>query len=167
MVYASWVTVDRYGECTSLWVCTWWEALGTKLAGFHGFTCCGWNRWIFSQFRQVNFRQHSVELMLHITAWRQDGVKMYQWRALDDQCVHQSMRDFCSFLCKMTTPLTLPVTDQDCVALRKTGDHVCDGRSALWCLLPALSAASGRNVALSNNGKHEAAKGSVQEKRSK
>lgn len=63
----------------------------------------------------------------------------------------------------MTTPLTLPVIDQDCVDPRKTGDHVSDGRSGLWCLQPALSVAGGRTVALSNNVKNEAGKGSVQE----
>lgn len=67
----------------------------------------------------------------------------------------------------MTTPLMLPVIDQDCVELRKTGDHVSDGRSGRWCLLPTVSAAWKKTVALSNNDKNEAGKGSVQEKRSK
>lgn len=51
----------------------------------------------------------------------------------------------------MTAPLTLAGIDQDCVELRKTGDHVSDGRSGL------------RTVALSDDDKNEAGKGSVQE----
>lgn len=100
---------------------------------------------------------------LHFTAWRQDGVKELQWRGLDGHRVHRSMRIFCTFFCKMTAPLTLAVIDQDCVELRKTGDHVSDGGSGLWCLEPALSAAWGRTVALSDDDKNEAGKGSVQE----
>lgn len=42
-----------------------------------------------------------------------------------------AQRIFCSFLCKMTTPSALPVKDQDGVELRKTGDHVSDGGTAL------------------------------------
>ncbi|XP_056896112.1 uncharacterized protein LOC130529675 isoform X2 [Takifugu flavidus] len=42
-----------------------------------------------------------------------------------------AQRIFCSFLSKMTTPSALPVKDQDGVELRKTGDHVSDGGTAL------------------------------------
>ena len=33
---------------------------------------------------------------------------------------------------KMTTPLELPADAEDCVELRKIGDHVSDGRSHLF-----------------------------------
>lgn len=33
---------------------------------------------------------------------------------------------------KMTTPLKLAVNDEDCVELRKIGDHVSDGRLLLF-----------------------------------
>lgn len=38
---------------------------------------------------------------------------------------------------KMTTPLKLPVSDEDCIELEKIGDHVSDGRFLLFtpCLI--------------------------------
>lgn len=46
-----------------------------------------------------------------------------------------AQRIFCSFLCKMTTPSTLPVKEQDGVELRKTGDHVSDGGTDDWAVV--------------------------------
>lgn len=60
---------------------------------------------------------------------REDGVmgKGIRWSVCSS-----AQRISCSFLHKMTTPSTLPVKDQDCVELRRTGDHVFDGGSALF-----------------------------------
>lgn len=67
-------------------------------------------------------------LALSQTGWS-DGaaVKGVRWSVCSS-----AQRIFCSFLRKMSTPLTLPVKDQDCGELRKTGDHVFEGRSALF-----------------------------------
>lgn len=46
---------------------------------------------------------------------------------------------------KMTTPLKLPVNDEDCVELRKIGDHVPNGRSLLFIPCPIWLKTASRN----------------------
>lgn len=60
-----------------------------------------------------------------------------------------AQRILCSFLCKMTTPSTLPVKDQEGLELRKAGDHVSDGgtddRAVVLCINERKGSAQGRS----------------------
>lgn len=116
------------GSMRRVFVAVGVRAVGGARVQADGFNH-GWNSCIFHRHRQVNFGFYGL------CVWRilrQDGVMVHQWRTLDGQCVPQPRELFCSFLRKMSTPLTLPVKDQDCGELRKTGDHVFEGRSALF-----------------------------------
>lgn len=63
-VSASWIDVESLPRCGC--VCARWEALGSKLTVFHGFTCSGWRSGIFNRFRQVNFRQYSLDYLDYV-----------------------------------------------------------------------------------------------------